>query len=204
MLKHKAKIDWLRLGDGNNSYFHASIKSNQNAKSVRVLYMEDGTNVTTQEEIKNEVLDYYGKLMGKRVNNLKYIDIEAMRDEAQLNMEQREYLVRPVTELEICKALIDINDQKSFGLDGFGSRFLKANWNTIKDDVITAIMEFFGKEILYKAFNCNMVTLIPKSDDSKYIKDHRPIYVCTITYKIISKVLTTQLGMVLKRIIGQC
>lgn len=67
MLKHEAKIDWLRLGDGNNSYFHASIKSNQNAKSVRVLYMEDGTNVTTQEDIENEVLDYYGKLMGRGI-----------------------------------------------------------------------------------------------------------------------------------------
>lgn len=162
MLKHKAKIVWLRLGDGNNSYFHASIKSNQNAKSVRVLYMEDGTNVTTQEEIKNEVLDYYGKLMGKRVNNLKYIDIEAMRDEAQLNMEQREYLVRPVTELEICKALIDINDQKSFGLDDFGSRFLKANWNTIKDDVITAIMEFFWERKIVQGIQLQCGDSYPK------------------------------------------
>lgn len=48
MLKYKAMIDWLRLGDGNNYYFHASIKSKKNAKSTRVLYREYGTNVTTQ------------------------------------------------------------------------------------------------------------------------------------------------------------
>ncbi|KAI5403341.1 hypothetical protein KIW84_050776 [Lathyrus oleraceus] len=29
MLQLRAKIDWLRLGDGNNSFFHASLKSKQ-------------------------------------------------------------------------------------------------------------------------------------------------------------------------------
>lgn len=118
-------------------------------------------------------------------------------------MEQREYHVRPVTEKEIFKALTDINDHKSPGLDGFGVIIFKANWNNVKDDVIIAIMKFLGKERLYKAFNCTVVTLIPKSDDSKYIKDYRPIFICTIIFKIISKVLEARLGMVLRSIIGQ-
>ncbi|MCI32067.1 transposon TX1 putative 149 kDa protein, partial [Trifolium medium] len=29
MLRQKAKIEWLRLGDGNNKYFHASLKAKQ-------------------------------------------------------------------------------------------------------------------------------------------------------------------------------
>jgi hypothetical protein len=29
MFQQKAKIDWLKLGDGNNRYFHASIKAKQ-------------------------------------------------------------------------------------------------------------------------------------------------------------------------------
>lgn len=59
-------------------------------------------------------------------------------------------------------------------------------------------------ERLCKAFNCIVVELIPKSDKTIYIKDYMPISVCTTVYKIISKVLTTKLGMVLGSIIGHC
>lgn len=38
VLRQKSKIDWLKLGDGNNSYFHASIKAKHNAKNLNMLY----------------------------------------------------------------------------------------------------------------------------------------------------------------------
>lgn len=49
-----------------------------------------------------------------------------------------------------------------------------------------------------------MVTLILKNEEAKYMKDYRPIYVCTTMYKIISKVLTARLGLVLGSVIGKC
>lgn len=57
-------------------------------------------------------------------------------------MEQRENLVRPVIEQDIYKALTNMNDLESPGLDGFGAIFLKATWDIVKDNVITAVMEF--------------------------------------------------------------
>lgn len=36
-LRQKAKIDWIRLGNGNNNYFHASIKGRHKQNNIRSL-----------------------------------------------------------------------------------------------------------------------------------------------------------------------
>lgn len=102
--------------------------------------MDDDTTVSTQEEI---MLQYYEELMGKRDSNLHHIDIETMKAGTQLSMDQRDFLIRTVSEHEIYKALNGINDLKSPGLDGFGAKFFKSIWNIVKDDLVAAIMEFF-------------------------------------------------------------
>lgn len=105
---------------------------------------------------------------------------------------QRDSLNTPVSQKEIFAALKDIGNLKSPRLDGFGAIFLKANWEIAKVDVITSIFEFFEHERLFKAFICTIVSLIPMTKDTKYIKDFRPIILCT----------TTRLGKVLGSIIS--
>lgn len=51
-------------------------------------------------------------------------------------------------------------------------------------------MSFFEHGRILKEINKTVVTLIPKSDDAKCVKDCRLIVGCTNMYKIISKVLT--------------
>jgi hypothetical protein len=79
MLRQKSKIDWLRLGDGNNRYFHASLKAKQRQCALRAIYREDCTVITTHHDIEQEVLNLYGNLMGRADTNLMGIDIAAMR-----------------------------------------------------------------------------------------------------------------------------
>jgi hypothetical protein len=65
MLRQKSKIDWLRLGDGNSRYFHASLKAKQRQCALRAIYREDCTVITTHHDIEQEVLNLYGNLMGR-------------------------------------------------------------------------------------------------------------------------------------------
>lgn len=124
-----------------------------------------------------------------------------MREGPQLNMEKRETLVTPVTEHEIFKALSHIRGLKAPGIYGFGAKLFKANWLTINDNVVAVILDFFENEKFFKAFNNTLVTLIPKSDEARTIKDYSPIVVYTIFYKIISKIITNRLSRVLSSII---
>lgn len=64
MLRQRAKIKWLRVGDDNNAYFHASLRAKQKQNTMKNIYRWDGTLVTTHKNLKKEVLDFYGKLIG--------------------------------------------------------------------------------------------------------------------------------------------
>lgn len=178
------------------------MKTKSKTKSMRMVQTSDGTVLSTQAEIEQEVLEFYGNLMGKANHSLNHIDIGVMRKGRQVNMEQRKHLVSKVTVKEIEDALHGIGDLKAPGEDGYGAKFFKVCWSFIKKDVIAAVMEFFDHNRLYKPFNKTVVTLIPKNDDAKCVKDYRPIAGCTTFYKIISKILTARLGGVLQDVIS--
>ncbi|XP_058778586.1 uncharacterized protein LOC131652662 [Vicia villosa] len=88
--------------------------------------------------------------------NLNGVDIDALRNGTQINMEQRKNLIKPVIETKIEKALKGIGDSKAPGR-GYGSIFFRATWNIIKSDLITAIQEFFEKGKLNKAINESLI-----------------------------------------------
>ncbi|XP_058725957.1 uncharacterized protein LOC131597268 [Vicia villosa] len=143
MMRQKAKIDWIRLGDENNSYFHASLKSKNSQKNIKALKMEDGTTATTQGEMEQEILTFYGLLMGSAETTLQRVDIIALRKGSQLSRDQRAMLISRVDEKEIKEALNNIGDLKALGVDGFGAKFFKKSWQIVRQDILDTVQNFF-------------------------------------------------------------
>ncbi|XP_058776555.1 uncharacterized protein LOC131650866 [Vicia villosa] len=203
MMRQRTKIDWLRMQDGNNAYFYATLKIKSQHRSLNVLHQDDGTVLNGKDEIHQEVLKYYRSIMGTKVPTLKHVDIDILRKGKQITRAQGDSLIARVTEEEIRIALKGIGDLKAPGIDGYGAKFFKSCWHFIKDDVVAAAQVFFEKCILFRAFNGTVVTLIPKTEQAKTVKEYRPIAGCTTFYKILSKVLTNRLGKILPDIIHQ-
>lgn len=69
-----------------------------------------------------------------------------------------------------------------------------------------AVQSFFMYGFLPRGVNATILTLIPKHDDAKEMKDYRPISCCNILYKVISKVLANRLKVLLPEMIepNQC
>lgn len=42
ILKQRSKIDWLNVGDGNNSYFHTSLKEKHRQTQMHTLENDNG------------------------------------------------------------------------------------------------------------------------------------------------------------------
>ncbi|XP_058757400.1 uncharacterized protein LOC131630653 [Vicia villosa] len=47
-LMQRTKINWIKMGDENNTYFQAYLKARDNTKSIQYLQKEDGSTVTSQ------------------------------------------------------------------------------------------------------------------------------------------------------------
>lgn len=202
VMRQRAKVKWIRLGDGNNAYFHASLKSKHSNMRIHRLCKADGAEITGQDETTEEVLHFYGNLMGSTQKNLQVVDIMVLRKGKQLSKDQRTGLIKEVTENEIVKALDSIGDLKAPGVDGYNSKFFKSSWNIVKEDV-NVVNDFFEKGVLDRKWNLILISLILKQVVAKSIKEYRPIACCTTVYKIIAKVIAIRISAILPSIISK-
>lgn len=78
-------------------------------------------------------------------------------------------------------------------LNGYGSKFFKDSWDIIRTDLEEGVLEFFRSEKMLKAVNSTVITVILKSSHTEAVGDYRPIACCNTIYKIISKMLCSDL-----------
>lgn len=204
VLSQKAKMHWLNVGDGNNTSFHNSVKIRAVKNSIREIQKEDGSIVTTQEEIKAEAVNYFQGFLAKQVVDHKGMEVDEMKTLLNFQCEEadRELLIHDVPAIEIKLVLFAMANNKSPGPDGFTCEFFKVAWDIVGEDFVIAVQSFFKTGFLPKGINSTILALIPKKEDSKTMKDFRPISCCNVIYKVISKILANRLKLILPKFIS--
>ncbi|XP_071923058.1 uncharacterized protein [Coffea arabica] len=89
---------------------------------------------------------------------------------------------------------------KAPGVDGMPPLFFQTYWHIIKNDIVHAVTSFFHSGNILSAINETIISLIPKVDNPVVISNYRPISLCTVLYKTISKILANRL----KKVLGHC
>jgi hypothetical protein len=77
--------------------------------------------------------------------------------------------------------------------DGLNAAFYKATWSWSKQDVHNLVSTFYTTASLPTKLNQTFITLIPKKPNPIIPQDFRPISLCNVIYKIISKSLADRL-----------
>ncbi|PKA49965.1 hypothetical protein AXF42_Ash017504 [Apostasia shenzhenica] len=95
-----------------------------------------------------------------------------------------------------------MHDHSALGPDGYGASFYKYCWDIIKKDVFDAVCHFFSGGFLPKSYYSTLLILIPKIDCPQTWKDFRPISLCNVKMKILTKLLTQRLGVIMSSIIS--
>jgi hypothetical protein len=78
---------------------------------------------------------------------------------------------------------------KAPGPDGFTTRFIKVCWKIIKNDLHRMIQKSQSCSKIGGSTNSAFLALIPKEKGAKSFDRFRPISLCNIGYKIITKVM---------------
>ncbi|KAG5605107.1 hypothetical protein H5410_026599 [Solanum commersonii] len=63
-------MTWLKLGDANRSFFFASIKSRISHDRIKSLTTSTGIVLVRQDEVKNEIINFYRGLLGTAATHL--------------------------------------------------------------------------------------------------------------------------------------
>ena len=92
---------------------------------------------------------------------------------------------------------------KSPGPDGMSTIFYQKYWDVVRYDVVNCVLGALNSGLLPCSLNETFICLIPKVASPQKISEFRPISLCNVVYKIISKVLANRLKKILKEVIDE-
>lgn len=110
-------------------------------------------------------------------------------------------MVAVFTKEEVFTALKQMHPNKSPGPNGMAPLFFITYWDIINSTVIEAVLTTFNSGNLPPNLNHTFIVLITKNKMPEFVADFRPISICNVLYKIVSKVLANRLKCLLPNII---
>jgi hypothetical protein len=198
--KQRAHAHWMKDGDRNTKYFHSFASERKKRNRLNKLKTEEGGVVEEEEAMKEVATNYFTKLFtsstGTRMEEL--LD----RIDSRVTPEMNTMLCKEYTSEEVVDALNSIGDMKAPGPDGMHALFYKKFWDIVGEKVTEEVLAVLNGGPMPPDWNETCIVLIPKTKDPDCMKDLRPISLCNVVYKLISKILANRLKSILSEIIS--
>ncbi|KAL2497861.1 Uncharacterized protein Adt_23411 [Abeliophyllum distichum] len=198
--KQKAGARWVCEGDHNTRYFHSMVQGRRIRSRIRFITSETGEVFDSQETIQPSAVSFFQELLSAAPQPVDPIrpDIipRLVSDENNLQLN------RIPTLAEVREAIFSIDPDSVAGPDGFSSHFFQECWDIVSDDVFQAVLDFFAGGHFSRGFSATSIVLIPKRDNACRWSEFRPISLCTVFNKLVTKLLNSRLSNILPQIIS--
>lgn len=90
---------------------------------------------------------------------------------------------------------------KAPGPDGFSAIFYQKFWGAVGMDITKVILKMLNEGKIEEGINDTVIALVPKIKNAHKVDDFRPISLCNVTSKVITKVLANTLRRILPEVI---
>jgi hypothetical protein len=154
--------------------------------------------------LKPLICDYFTNLFTSEVQVTYPAVLDIIQPKVTQDMNDR--LMAPYSADDVKKAAFSIGDFKAHGPDGlhavFHAIFYKKFWNLRGDQITTEILHALNNGTIPEGWNDTTIVMIPKVDSPETVTQYRPISLCNVIYKIISKMLAFRLKKELPDVIS--
>ena len=196
-LKIRSKVKHLNDDEKPSRYFLHKEKKRGEKKLIDKLETNEGKFVCDRSGILKHVKSFYQQLFQKENIDQSLVDY-FFKDVVSLTKEQADLCEGQLTKEECYKAIIQMKNEKSPGVDGLPKEFYQINWDIIGDGFVKMANGCFKRGTLSETQKLGIITLICKDSEKAHLLNYwRPISLLCCDYKIISKSITNRIKKVM-------
>lgn len=195
----QSREKWVKLGNMNTKFFHAQTVIRRRRNKIAGLDI-NGIWCTNEGVLQNEALLYFKQVFQSNdFCNPYSLSINCF---PSISQQLQPLLILPVSLDEVKNALFSMGPYKAPGPDGFQPIFFRTYWDIVAKDVWSVVANAFATGSIDQSLSETMIVPIPKVDEPRNLKDFRPIILCNVMFKLISKVLVNRIRPYLEDIIS--
>ena len=171
ILRDKAR--WKVEGEKSSKYFCNLEKKHFIDKTIPKLVLNNGHEIDNLQDIIQEQKRYYETLYTSSNTSITDEHTQTFFDENnpyinKLSNEDKHELEQDIQELDCLKALKNMKNGKSPGLDGFTVEFYKVFWIDLKCPLLRSFKYSFEIQSMSLTQRQGLITCLPKEGKSKH------------------------------------
>ena len=112
-------------------------------------------------------------------------------------------LVKDFRKEEIVSTLKQIHPRKAPRPDGMSTVFYQKYWGIVGNNVVNMVLNVLNHNLPIGDLNKTNIALVPKTKSPKRMTEFKPISLCNVIYKLISKTLANRLKALLPLLISK-
>lgn len=196
----RSRALWLKDGDRNTPFFHNKASNRKQRNSIFRIRDKDGLWVDEEKEVAGVLTSFFKDLFSSDGIS----DMHGVLDsvEAKVTVDMNGSLTWPYTKEEVKRALMQMHPTKSPGPDGMPPLFFQKFWNIIEFSFVNTCLDILNNGMNPSSLNLTYIVLIPKVKAPENPKDFRPISLCNVILRVVTKTIANRLKHSLDLIIS--
>ena len=197
----RAKELWLKEGDKNTKFFHAQASEKRKQNTIMGIWDSHGKWCNERDSTAQVAIDYFEDIY--KTTSPTQIREVTIAIPARVTEEMNESLNKNFTREEVATALKQMHPIKAHGPDGMSAIFFQKYWNIVGCSIANMVLNVLNGNMSMASLNRTNIALIPKINNPKKMADFRPISLCNVVYKLISKTIANRFKALLPHIISE-
>jgi hypothetical protein len=199
MWRQRSKAVWLKDGDRNTKFFHNKASQRSKVNGIKKIKDEDGVWWRGEEHVERVFLNYFADLFSS--SNPSNIETTCEVVEGKLSDDHKAWCEMSYSREEIKEAIDQMHPLKAPGPDGLPALFFQKYWHIVGEDVQNLVLSILNENGDPGDINKTFLVLIPKGKNPSSPKEFRPISLCNVVKKIVTKVIANRLKFTLPDVI---
>ena len=197
----RSKVLWYSQRDRNTKFFHSKASQRRKKNTISGIWDENRTWSDTNESIAAIPIAYF-ELLFTTSNPCRISEVTDSIP-TRVTDEMNQGLIAAFTKEEMVTALKQMHPTKAPSPDGMSAIFFQKYWDVVGDDITCMVLNVLNSDMSIADINRTNITLIPKINSPSKMSDFRPISLCNVVYKLVSKVIANRLKNIIPQIISE-